>query len=60
MDFVELEETALPRVSYSLERVRASLPGGKESAAVQEIWVESVGWEDPLEKKMATHSSTLP
>ena len=26
---------------------------------VQEIWVRSLGQEDPLEKKMATHSSTL-
>ena len=25
----------------------------------QEIRVQSLGWEDPLEKKMATHSSTL-
>ena len=24
-----------------------------------EIWVQSLGWEDPLEKEMATHSSTL-
>ena len=27
--------------------------------AVQETWVWSPGWEDPLEKEMATHSSTL-
>jgi len=27
--------------------------------AVLEAWVRSLGWEDPLEKKMATHSSTL-
>ena len=27
--------------------------------AVQEIWVWSLGWEDPLEKEMATHSSIL-
>ena len=27
--------------------------------AVQEIWVRSLGWEDPLEKGMATHSSIL-
>ena len=26
--------------------------------AVQETWVQSLGWEDPLEKEMATHSST--
>ena len=24
-----------------------------------ETWVQSPGWEDPLEKEMATHSSTL-
>ena len=27
--------------------------------AVQETWVQSLGWEDPLEKEMATHSSTF-
>ena len=26
---------------------------------MQEIWVPSLGWEDPLEKEMATHSSIL-
>ena len=26
---------------------------------MQEIWVQSLGWEDPLEKRMATHSSIL-
>ena len=25
--------------------------------AMQETWVQSLGWEDPLEKQMATHSS---
>ena len=24
-----------------------------------ETWVRSLGWEDPLEKEMATHSSIL-
>ena len=24
-----------------------------------EIWVQLLGWEDPLEEEMATHSSTL-
>ena len=28
-------------------------------AAVQETWVQSLGQEDPLEKRMATHSSIL-
>ena len=27
--------------------------------AVWETWVQSLGWEDPLEKEMATHSSIL-
>ena len=25
----------------------------------QEMWVQSLGWEDPLEKEMATYSSIL-
>ena len=31
----------------------------KRLPAVQETWVRSLGWEDLLEKEMATHSSTL-
>ena len=31
----------------------------KNPPAVQEIWVRSLGPEDPLEKGMATHSSIL-
>ena len=31
----------------------------KHLRAVRETWVQSLGWEDPLEKEMATHSSTL-
>ena len=31
----------------------------KRLLIVQETWVRSLGWEDPLEKGMATHSSTL-
>ena len=26
---------------------------------MREIWVQSLGWEDPLEKEMAIHSSTI-
>ena len=32
---------------------------GKESACNQETQVQSLGWEDPLEKKMATHPSII-
>ena len=31
----------------------------KRLPAKQEIWARSLGWEDPLEKEMAPHSSTL-
>ena len=31
----------------------------KRLPAVRETQVQSLGWEDPLEKEMATHSSTL-
>ena len=31
----------------------------KNLPAVQETRVRSLGWEDPLEKEMATHSSIL-
>ena len=31
----------------------------KNLSAMQETWVQFLGWEDPLEKEMATHSSIL-
>ena len=31
----------------------------KNLPAMQETWVQSLGWEDPLEKEKATHSSIL-
>ena len=31
----------------------------KNPPARQETWVQSLGWEDPPEKGMATHSSIL-
>ena len=31
----------------------------KNPLAMREMWVRSLGWEDPLEKGKATHSSTL-
>ena len=32
----------------------------KRPPAMQETWVRSLGWKDPLEKEMATHSVSLP
>ena len=35
-------------------------PGGSDGkAAVREAQVQSLGWEDPLEKEMPTHSRIL-
>ena len=31
----------------------------KNLLAMQETWVQFLGWEDPLEKEIATHSSIL-
>ena len=31
----------------------------KNPHVMQEIWVRSLGWEDPLEEDMAIHSSSL-
>ena len=30
---------------------------GKDSPTMQETWVQFLGWEDPLEKGLATHFS---
>ena len=31
----------------------------KNLPAMRETWLRSLGWEDPLKKEMATHSSIL-
>ena len=31
----------------------------KNQPAMQETWVQSLGWEDPLENGVATHSTCL-
>ena len=41
--------------------LRASLMAQmvKNPPAMWETWIQSLGWEDPLEKDMTTHSSIL-
>ena len=48
-------------IGYPLQYSWASLVAHKvkNSPAMQESWVRSLGWEDSLEKGMATHSSIL-
>ena len=31
----------------------------KNLLAMQDTWIQSLGWDDPLEKEMATHSSVF-
>ena len=31
----------------------------KNLPATQDTWIQSLGWEDPLEKRMTTHTSIL-
>ena len=40
-------------------RVSLTAQLGKNLPAMQETWVRFLGWEDALEKEMATHSSVL-
>ena len=51
--------------NFHLVTTILGFPGGSEVKnlpAMQELWerrVRSLGWEDPLNKKMATHSNIL-
>ena len=50
------------RASFNVPVGHLGFPGGSEVKnlpAMWETWVWSLGWEDPLEKGMATHSSIL-
>ena len=51
--------TSLLEVSMVLVRGFPSSSDGKASGWLWETWVQSLGREDPLEKEMATHSSTV-
>ena len=48
-------------ISYPLQYSWASLVAQLEKnlLAMWEIWVQSLGWKDPLEKGKATHISVL-
>ena len=49
------------RLRITFQLVRASLVAQtvKNLPAMQETWVQSLVWEDPLEEGMATHSNIL-
>ena len=49
----------LRRMSWLALRASLVAQRIKRLPAMQETRVQSLGWEDPLEKEMATHSSIL-
>ena len=48
-------------ICYTLQYSWASLVAQlvKNLPAMRETWIESLGWKDPLEKEIVTHSSIL-
>ena len=52
----QIQQTSEPKWDFSGGSVVKNLPAVQE---MQESWVQSLDWEDPLEKEMATHSSIL-
>ena len=54
-------QQAPPSFIYEYILFQASLVAQtvKNLSTMQEIWAQSLGWEDLLEKGMATHSSVL-
>ena len=57
----ELRRSAGEGIGCTLQHSWASLVAQlvKNLPAMRETWVRSLGWEDPLEKRKATHSSIL-
>ena len=49
-------------IGYPLQYSSASLVAQlvKNPSAMRDTWLQSLGWEDPLEKGKATHSSIWP
>ena len=56
---LEDESQRLEDVQYATERASLEAQMVQSLPAVRETWVQSLGQEDPLEKEMATHCSTL-
>ena len=68
--FLEMESTPGEDIVKTIEMTRKDLDYntnivflvaqmGKKLPAIQQTQVPSLGWENPLEKEMATHSSIL-
>jgi len=53
-------EVFLNNLVLSLIKAFLMVQTVKNLPAMWETWVQSLGWEDPLDKGMASHSSILP
>ena len=47
------------QIEFSIYRTSLVAQMGKNLPTMQETWVQSLGWEAPLEEGMATHSCIL-
>ena len=61
VQFLGREDSPGEGIGYPLQYSWASRVAQlvKHPPAIRETWVPSLGWEDPLEKEKATHSSIL-
>ena len=62
LDLSIVPSTGFPNMGtfkHSLTRVSLVAQLLKNLPAMRETWVQSLGWEDPLKKGKATHSSIL-
>ena len=59
MQMLSFQQTMVYLTSPYLNRASLVAQMVKYLPAMQETQVQSLGWEDPLEKGMATHSSIL-
>ena len=62
MTLISIDSQSVSPIWIELRQEPLGFPGGldsKESACNVDTWVQSLGWEDPLEKGMATHSRIL-
>ena len=55
-----LKEGFFLNISFIYSRASLIVESVKSLPAMQETWVRSLGWEDPLEKEKATHSIFSP
>ena len=57
LPFPPPEDLSDPGIKSAFPALQLVAQMVKRLPAIRETWVRSLGWEDPLEKEMATHSS---